>query len=210
MLFVAGKTAGWSTGLGAVPAMPALAMLLLTGGSLWLALWRQRWRLLGIVPIAAAIPLAVLAPRPDVIVDQDAKAVAVRNADGRLSIVGGKGAAFTIANWLRADGDTRAPNSADLASGVACDALGCTGHLADGAVVALGIRREAIAEDCQTAAIVISPYDAPPGCARHALVIDRAMLDTFGAHAIFIEDGAYRVTTAYPETRRPFMPPARR
>jgi competence protein ComEC len=210
MLFVAEKTSAWSAGLGAVPAMPALAMLLMAGGFLWLALWRERWRLLGLVPIAAAIPVAALVPRPDVIVDQGAKAVAARNADGRLSIVGGKGAAFAVENWLRADGDIRPPNAADLASGVACDTLGCTGHLADGSIVALGIRREALAEDCASAAIVISPYDAPPDCARHALVIDRAKLDAFGAHAIFIEGGHYRVTTAYPEVRRPFMPPARR
>ncbi len=71
------------------------------------------------------------------------------------------------------------------------------------------MRREALAEDCANAAIVIARYDAPPGCDVHALVVDRAALDAFGAHAVFVENGTYRVTTAYPAIRRPFMPPAR-
>jgi competence protein ComEC len=209
MLYVADTTAGWSGGLGAVPAMPALAMLLIAGGFLWLALWREQWRLLGVIPILAALPVAALAPRPTIVVAADAKAVAVRNAGGQLAILGGKGAAFAVGNWLRADGDTRAPDATDISAGVACDSLGCAGPMADGRLVALIYRREGFAEDCLRAAVVVSSYDAPPGCSSHALVIDRAMLDAHGSHAVFVENGAFRVTSAYPEIRRPFMPPAR-
>jgi competence protein ComEC len=81
--------------------------------------------------------------------------------------------------------------------------------MADGRLVALIYRREGFAEDCLRAAVVVSSYDAPPGCSSHALVIDRAMLDAHGSHAVFVENGAFRVTSAYPEIRRPFMPPAR-
>ncbi|HVY18477.1 MAG TPA: ComEC/Rec2 family competence protein [Bauldia sp.] len=209
MLLVADKTAAWSAGLGNVKAMPALALLLMTGGFLWLTLWRRRWRLAGIVPILAALPIAAFAPRPDVIVADDAAAVAVRGADGRLSVLGGKGAAFDVETWLRADGDGRPADSPDIGNGVTCDPVGCLGHLADGRSVALATRREALAEDCLRADIVVSRYDAPPGCDTHALVIDRTASDTFGAHAVYLENGAYRVTTAYAKVRRPFMPPAR-
>ena len=53
MAAVAGQTAAWSAGLGGVAAMPAAALLLIAGGFLWLALWRERWRLAGLVPMAA-------------------------------------------------------------------------------------------------------------------------------------------------------------
>jgi hypothetical protein len=79
----------------------------------------------------------------------------------------------------------------------------------DGRRVAFVLRRDAFAEDCLAAAVVISRYDAPPGCDTHALVIDEAALGTFGAHAVYLEDGNFRVATAYPAIRRPFMPPAR-
>ncbi len=209
MLAVAHQTAAWSQGLGGVPAFPAPALLLMVAGFLWLTLWRERWRLVGIAPILLALPIAASAPRPDVVVDEDASAVAVRGDDGRFSVLGGKGAKFEVQNWLRADADTRAVNAPDLTRGVSCDTLGCTGHLADGRIVAFAQRRDAFAEDCLNAAIVISRYDAPPGCDAHALVIDGNVLGKFGAHAVYVQAGSFRVTTAYPAIRRPFMPPAR-
>jgi competence protein ComEC len=69
------------------------------------------------------------------------------------------------------------------------------------------LRKEAFAEDCVTSAVVVSRYQAPPGCAAHALVIDGEHLDAYGAHAVTLDGGGYRVTTAFPEIRRPFMPP---
>jgi hypothetical protein len=57
--------------------------------------------------------------------------------------------------------------------------------------------------------VVISRFDAPPGCSGYAIVIDRAQLDAHGAHAVFLENGNFRVTFAYPAERRPFMPPVR-
>ena len=209
MVIVAEHTAAWSEGLGGVPALPAGALLLMVAGFLWLTLWRERWRLLGLAPIVIALPIAFLVVRPDVLIDESATAAAVRGDDGRFSILGGKGADFEVENWLRADADTRTVDAADLARGVACDLLGCAGRLADGTVVALTNRRDAFVEDCRMAAIVVSRFDAPPGCASHALVIDRAALDRFGAHAVYVEESGLRVETAYPEVRRPFMPPVR-
>ena len=97
---------------------PAAALLLVVAGFLWLALWRERWRLRrASCRSLAAMPLALAAPRPDILVDAAANAVAVRGADGRLQIVGGKGASFEVENWLRADADPRdADDASDLAT----------------------------------------------------------------------------------------------
>ena len=204
---VAERTASWSSGFGAVAMPPATAILLAVAGFLWLALWRERWRLAGLVPMAAAVAVAAFAPRPDVLVDDAASAVAIRGADGRLSILGGKGARFEVTYWLRADADPRPADDPSLASGTACDRLGCVGKMA-GYTIAFARSRDAFADDCREADVVISALPAPKGCSTRALVIDGDRLGRYGAHALYLEGDGLRVVTAYPAVRRPFMPPA--
>ena len=209
MVEVAAATTAWSEGIGGVTAPPPGAFLLMVGGFLWLVLWRERWRFAGVLPAAVAVLIALTAPAPDILVDEGATAVAVRGEDGRLRVMSGprSGASFEIGMWLRADADPRESKAADLRDGVACDALGCTVHTADGATVALTLRPEAFADDCRMAAIVVSRLKAPSGCAA-VTVIDRPRLDRFGAHAIYREEGEdARIRTAYPAVHRPFMPP---
>jgi competence protein ComEC len=210
MVAVANTTAAWSSGLGSVPALPITALVLMSIGFLWLALWRERWRLAGFAPILVSLPIAVLAAQPDVLVAEDAGAVAVRGDDGRYAILGGKGAAFDVENWLRADADSRVADDPTLAKGVACDALGCVARLSGGRIVALAIKRDAFADDCAAAAVVVSRYEAPKDCAARAVVIDGDALGTFGAHGLYVSGDGFRAATAYPAVRRPFMPPAHR
>jgi competence protein ComEC len=208
MVAVANVTAAWSDGLGSVPALPVLALVLVTAGFLWLALWRERWRLAGLIPIVVALPIAALAPRADIVVAEDAAAVAVRGGDGHFAILGGKGATFDVENWLRADVDPRPAGDPSLGHGVVCDGLGCVARLPDGRVVALAMKRDALEEDCTAAAVVISRYDAPAGCAAAATVVDGQALAASGSHALYATAGGFRVVGAYPAVRRPFMPPA--
>jgi competence protein ComEC len=213
MIAVAEKTTAWSEGLGGVPKAPVAALLITVAGFLWLALWRERWRLAGLVPIVLAVPLAVMTPRPDIIVAQSGAAVAVRAADGHYRILGGKDSRFEIENWLSAEGDARSPKSEVLRQDVGCDALGCIAKLGDGGKVALIFRPDAFREDCQIAAVVVTRLNAPHRCAEGALVIDRTMLERTGAQALYVEsgpagaEGGFRIETAYPSIRRPFMPP---
>jgi competence protein ComEC len=210
MLAVSDKVAAWSAGFGGIAAPPASVLLLMVAGFLWLALWQERWRLAGLALILVALPIALAAVPPDIIVDEDATAVAVRGADGHLRMMAARGATFEIEMWLRADADTRAANAPALKDGVACDPIGCVTHASNNAVVALTVRREGFAEDCELAAVLVSALPAPPGCNPSGIVIDRDRLDQFGAHALFRRgDGTFRVETAYPRVRRPFMPPAR-
>jgi competence protein ComEC len=211
MIAVAEWTAEWSGDAGGVRTMPALPLLLVVGGFLWIALWREGWRLLGIAPMLAAIPLALAAPRPDILVGEDGVTVAVRGVDGRLSIIGGKGERFTIENWLRADADPRKAGAPDLGKGVRCDAIGCIGKVGkEEEVVSVVLKPDAFAEDCRLAAIVVTRLKAPPWCGETAMVIDRDTLDRRGAHALYRDSDArarpaFRIETAYPEFPRPWM-----
>ncbi len=203
---VAEATTTWSAGAGGVPAAPAGALVLGVAGFLWLVIWRERWRFAGLGLVAFGLVLAGFVVRPDVVVDENGTVAAVRAADGGLRILGGKGHNFEVGNWLQADADPRAPGESSLADGVQCDPLGCVAA-GVGGDVALVTRPEAFTEDCRRAAVVISRFEAPAGCAAHALVIDRHALARFGAHALYRDGPGFRVDVAYPAVRRPFMPP---
>jgi competence protein ComEC len=212
VMAVAAATAAWSAGHGTMPAMPGFSLVLITAGFLWLTLWRERWRLIGLVPMAVALPVALATPRPDVLIDDRGITVAVRGADGRYAIVNGKGETFVVENWLRADGDGREAGDPTLTETAACDPLGCVAPLgSDGARIAVAWSASALDEDCRVAAVVVSRLSAPPGCGT--FVIDRGVVARHGAHALFTTGTTasgkpvFRVTTAYPAARRPFMPP---
>lgn len=217
MKFVAARVAEWSAGAGGIQAAPLAALLLVAAGFLWLTLWRERWRYAGLVPIAGALLLTGSVPRPDILVAESGRTIAVRGADHRLHIAGGKGASFEVEAWLRADADTRSPDAPDLADSVGCDPWGCIATLADGRKVALVLQADAFAEDCIASAVVISHLVAPSGCAAETLVIDHDQLLRYGAHALRLKarepasDPATKPTflieTAYPAIHRPYMPP---
>jgi competence protein ComEC len=213
MMAVAVAAEAWSSDLGLVRMAPIAALLLFVAGFLWLALWRERWRFAGLLPMIAAVPISLAATPPDVIIDESGEAVAVRAADGRLGVIGARGHSFEVENWLRADADPRKLPLGEQ-PGIRCDPHGCTAPLADGRLVALAQTPAAFADDCATAAVVISRYAAPENCAAHgAIVVDRPALALGGAQSIYLMPGApggapeFRVETAYPPIRRPYMPP---
>lgn len=212
VIAVAKWTSEWTGGAGGVPMVPPLFLLCVVIGFLWLTLWRERWRLLGVIPMLAAILIAVLAPRPDILVDADGTTAAIRGDTGRYSMLTGKSNRFTIENWLRADADPRKAKAEDIAEGVLCDPIGCIGKYGEqGMKLSLVLQREAFWEDCRLAGIVVSSLSAPEGCDDSAIVIDRTRLGRYGAHAFYRIDGTesappqFRIETAYPEIARPWM-----
>lgn len=108
MLWIAHETADWPGASGRVPTPPDFALGLVTLGGLFLCLTRGRRRLLGLAPMAVALAAPLLTGGPDVLIDRDAKNVAVRDAEGLLTVVSGRRAKFTAEEWLERDGDPRA------------------------------------------------------------------------------------------------------
>jgi competence protein ComEC len=134
---------------------------------------------------ATAIPFALIGilgafhgPRYDVIIPPSADQVALRDADGRLIVVGKRFNAFAAEQWLGADGDDREPAAVRDPDPV-CDRVGCVGDLPEGQSLSLVIDRAAFEEDCERAAIVVSALTAPANC--RALVFDERRLALTGA-----------------------------
>jgi competence protein ComEC len=134
---------------------------------------------------ATAIPLlavglagAVAGPTFDVAIAPSGDAVAVRQADGRLAVIGRRASAFDAEQWLRADADARDAKTVIFKE--TCDAAGCIGSLPGGGWLSLVLDRSAFAEDCQRAKVIVTPLLAPNGCAA-PLIFDRRSLRQTGA-----------------------------
>ncbi|MFA6266986.1 MAG: ComEC/Rec2 family competence protein [Pseudolabrys sp.] len=192
----------WVTSLpGAVGQMPAFGvgpLCLVTAGMLLICLLRSPLRWSGAVCVAVSIAWALATPRPDVLIAADGQTAAIRGAGGRLVFLQKARDAFAAKEWLAADGDTRTPDQASLKDGVRCDAIGCTGKLHGGRIVAYALTAEAFDEDCGRAAIVLSSRTRPGDCA--ALLIDRPVWQRGGATALYEKGGGFDIDVARPST----------
>ena len=170
-----------------VPVWPQACLIAVMGGGLWVALWRQKWRWLGLAPIALGILFSLLAEPPDLVVARDGRTVGVRGQDGRLVLIGKVADDFAAENWLRRMGDGRTPGEAvgTPAQGVRCDGLGCIATGRDGKLLAVSARAEGLAEDCARAQIVVSAVAARRLCHGPELVIDRIDVARTGGYAVW-------------------------
>ena len=48
--------------------------------------------------------------------------------------------------------------------GVSCDEAGCVAQMAGGGLVALALRPDALADDCERAALMVTARQVPPAC----------------------------------------------
>ncbi len=156
-----------------VPAFPFAALLVIVCGGLWLIVWRRPWRLSGLAAIGAGVALTSIHDRADVLVDRDAKVVAIRDRDGKLQAPKSRRAFYTMAQWLKADGDNRTPKEASTGAGWQCDASACVA-MVKGKQVSLTMKREAVQEDCERAAILVAPMDILVPCRAPKVLLDRA------------------------------------
>ena len=197
IVWIAQRVAALPGSVSLVPAMPASALIAISVGGLWLCLWRRRWRLLGIAAIAGGVLMAALDRRPDILVDGDARVVAVRGEDGNLWLSTRRRGRFVTDVWLRRDGQaerlTWAGDGAD-ASGVRCDALSCV-QRRGGRTIALVNDPRALAEDCRRAALVVATVPVWDLCRGPETVVDRFDLWRSGGHAIRFEPGGVRVAS---------------
>ena len=187
IIWTAEVTADLPCATALVPAMPMAGAVMVTLGGLWLVIWTGRWRLLGLIAVGAGMLAPVFAERPDILVSADGKVMAVRTAEGRLSL-SAKSDGRVAETWLRRDGSDEADDpwprgGASKDGRMRCDALGCV-YRVQGRTVALARLPDSLTEDCAAADVVITT-DSARGC-RATLVIDRWRLRREGAHALYV------------------------
>ena len=198
VIAVAESVSSWPSAVRLVPAMPIAFLALVTGGGLWLCLWRGRLRLLGLVGIAAAAIAGWRERPPDILAGLDPGAFAVRIEDG-LAIAPGT-RRFTRQYWLRNAGIAEPaswPGKRGIAASMlACDGLGCILRRG-GSTVALVLDRAALMEDCYEADLLIAAVGVSRRrCRMPERVVDLRERRRDGALAVWLEPGGPRIVTA--------------
>ncbi|MCK1303094.1 MULTISPECIES: ComEC/Rec2 family competence protein [unclassified Bradyrhizobium] len=168
--------------VGRIPAFGITSLIAASLGIIVLGLLRTPLRWSGALVLLAAILWGLSARQPDILIAGDGASVAVRGRDGYLHLIRTSKDSFLLKEWLAADADPRDAGRASLADGVSCDESGCVTPLADGRLVALALRVDALADDCSRAALVVTTRPAPPDCA--AMVVDRQRLASQSALAL--------------------------
>ena len=192
-----------------VAAWPVSALIVVSAGGLWTALWRGNWRWLGIIPILAGVAMAYFNTPPDILIARDGVTIAMRGADGALHLISHPRDKYSATEWLKRDGDVRLPEGAIGAptSLTRCDESGCITHAANGTAIAALLRPDALREDCASTDIVISAVPTHGQCHGPKLVIDRFDIARNGAYAIWLGKTMETQSTQGARGTRPWSEP---
>jgi competence protein ComEC len=174
-------------------------------GIILLGLLRTPLRWLGAAVLLLSIIWALAVPQPDILISADGHNVGVRGRDGRLHLMRTAKDAFLVKEWLAADADARQPTDPSLAEGVSCDEAGCVAQLADGAFVALALRPDALSDDCEHAALLVTARQAPSSCPSPVMSGER--LRRQGAMALRRTAAGFAIDAVKPKgVDRPWSP----
>jgi competence protein ComEC len=207
MIVVSQWVASLPGAIGRMVAFGIGPLIAASAGIIVLGLLRTPLRLAGAGILAVSVVWALMTPQPDILVSGDRRSVAVRAKDGRLRLMQVGKDAFLLREWLGADADSRVAGDASLRDGVSCDESGCVTAMADGRLVALALKPEALADDCSRAALVVSARPVPADCA--AFVIGLGASRARGAMTLRRQGDGFMVDAVRPRgTDRPWSPAA--
>ncbi|MFV0643918.1 MAG: ComEC/Rec2 family competence protein [Sphingomonadaceae bacterium] len=191
---------------GAIKLMPRMTggnFTLFVMGGLWLALWKGRVRLLGLMPSLAGAGMLLATPVPDVLISGDGRHVGIAGEGNRLLVLRESRSDYTRDNLLELaamDGETV---PLDQWPDARCSPDFCALDLVrDGAVWRLlaarshnRIEERALAAACERADIVIADRWLPKSCHPRWLKADRKMLDQTGGMALVLTGETIQMDT---------------
>lgn len=179
-----------------VPAWPPAAFGLIVLGGLWLCLWRETWRVLGLPIMATGLTIGLMTDQPDILVSGDGNQVLYRSQSGFVAL-DARRKKFEAEAWLRRAGDLRPLKAAASKDSAPhrCDATGCAATLHTQHLMAISLDLDSLYEDCMRADVVISVRPIRGECIGPELVIDKFDLWRNGTYAIWLTQDAISYTT---------------
>ncbi|WP_188055399.1 ComEC/Rec2 family competence protein [Sphingosinithalassobacter sp. CS137] len=204
LLWLAHTTANAPGSVAALPAMPQSAFGLVVLGGLWIALWRTRARLLGLVPLTAGALWTLAPPPPDLLVTGDGRHLALRTAGGGMALLRDRAGDY-VRTTLGENGGVEE----DLAALAEQPSARCSADLCIADVRQGGRNWRIVATRsayyvpigelvalCRTADVVVSDRRLPRTCTPRWLKLDRATLARTGG--VSITFATERVATVVP------------
>jgi competence protein ComEC len=184
-----------------LPAMGGWIYAVFLFGALWLALWRGRVRLLGLVPVVLAVAaLASLRP-PDLLISRDGHHVGLVDPDTRqLAVLRESRSSYAAETLAELSGMSGEVVPLAQWPGARCTRDFCTVVIVrEGRVwhVLIGRSRDMVAERelaaaCSLSDIVISDRWLPASCRPRWLKADRRLLERTGGLAVDLSQGRAR------------------
>ncbi len=197
LLWIARGVADWPGAVAALASVPGGAFALIVSGGLWLALWKGKVRMLGLLPAAIGTLWALATPEPDLIITGDGVHLAVRGPDGTLATLRPR-----AGDYVRSVLAERAGDLGDLAD---LDALPNSDCSVDACRIAIATHERTwrifatrsryalslnqLSVDCAAADIVVSDRVLPSSCRPRWLKADKSLLDRTGGLAITLSNG---------------------
>lgn len=194
MLWIAHFTASQPGAVKLIPQITGAGFALFVAGGLWLALWRGRARLLGILPAGVATALLVSTPIPDLLISGDGRHVGITGEDERLLVLRDTRSDYTRENLLELAGVQGEPLPFADWPGAQCSEDFCVVTITRGGrdwSILMSrsrniIGERALAAACERADIVVSDRWLPRSCEPRWLRADARMLSETGGLAIVL------------------------
>ncbi|MEO6607662.1 MAG: ComEC/Rec2 family competence protein [Aestuariivirga sp.] len=197
-MLVSDEIASWP-GANLMLAQPSLIGTCVTSLGLYVACMAARSvKLVGVVAMVAGLFLASLGERPQILVEERAGNVAIRDDGGDLVLANAAGGKFAAIKWLNGNGESVSLSQAADRPGWSCLEDSCFAEVKG---LQLGyLRKQESLTHCPPVDIVIADFPLRGACADAKLRIDRFDVWRNGAHAVFIDDvGAVTVKSVREE-----------
>ncbi len=177
------------------PIWPISALVLISIGALWLAIWQDKLRLWGAAIIILGVFLAVWGSpkmQADIYIADMGKIAAVRIDDNNLAVSSLRKEKFTSKNWHKMTGINNIemikwPTDGAIKENFTCDWQACIWYK-DNTKIIFVINPIAFVKNCERyeAIIIAMKYNIPQKC-KAKITIDRFDLWRYGAHSVFID-----------------------
>jgi competence protein ComEC len=195
LLAIAHATASQPGSVKLMPQMGDATFVLFLAGGAWLALWRGRARLLGLLPASLAAAMLLRTPVPDLLITADGRNVGI-TGENRLLVLRDTRSEFTRDNLLQLAGAKGEPLALSEWPGARCSRDFCAVSLKrDGREweVLMSRSRQLVgagelARACSRADIVVSDRWLPRTCTPRWLKADGRMLSEAGGLAVVLDD----------------------
>ncbi|MXP42360.1 DUF4131 domain-containing protein [Altererythrobacter soli] len=204
MLWIAHLAASQPGAVKLMPQMGWSTFALFVAGGLWLALWRGRVRLLGLVPAALATLMLLATPVPDLLISGDGHHAGIVTDDGRLLVLRNSRSDFARENLMELAGVEADPTPLAEWPDADCSPDFCALAIERGGrpwrlLMSRSrnlVEERALAAACERADFVITDRYVPRTCRPHVLLADKRLLDRTGGLSIVLREEPKITTVA--------------
>lgn len=184
----------------AITALPIASLACIAIGMLWLTLWKTKLRLLGCLMLIPAITIAMLQPKPDVLINEDGRMLAFKDTGGHYVFPAKTSPSFVQKSWMERLGQSdfkrlKPPKTLD---NLTCDSdRNCRYQIAGKTLLLAHTPDYAAAHCAQAHWLIDMDWKDPISCPQLPPLFNRQDLKAYGTHILYFskDDAPARIET---------------